>query len=68
MSATRPSAYDGPAGLVLSPDDVRLLVEALRRPGGDARGAALVDRAERFLASDWQARAAARARAIEGAP
>jgi hypothetical protein len=49
MSATRPSAYDGPAGLVLSPDDVRLLVEALRHHGGDARGAALVDRAQRFL-------------------
>lgn len=68
MTQTRSAAYDGPAGVVLSRDDARLVLDLLTQHVDTMPSLEqLVSRFERYLASDWEARAAARSRAIEQA-
>lgn len=58
--------YDGPAALVLSPDEAQLVLEALLE-GHSVHGeprANLVARICGYLSNDWERKAAARSRAM----
>lgn len=59
--------YDGPAGLVLSPDEARFVLDSLvRRSLLDGQGQSeLIARIGRYLANDWESRAEDRSRAME---
>jgi hypothetical protein len=58
--------YDGPAGLVLSRDEVQLVMEALTRSAATGeRQSTLLARITRYLSNEWELGAQARSRATD---